>query len=243
MTPFLVIAHRGFSARHRENTPEAARAAVEAGADLVEADLRLSEDGALFCLHDADLRRIAGVNRSVAAMTAEEIEETAAAREGAIVRLGDIAAALDRRCGLLLDTKLAGDEMIEAAADILRPMRLAARTWFGLRHPAQVKTVRQLLPGARVLALMASPSDGALWKAAGADAIRLWEVDLPDWLARQPYAPADIWVTVGGAGTGRETGDIDPPHLVRLAAKGLGGALVNDPQAASTILARKELAR
>ena len=41
----LVIAHRGHSARYPENTLEAYRAAIAAGADLVETDARLSADG------------------------------------------------------------------------------------------------------------------------------------------------------------------------------------------------------
>jgi glycerophosphoryl diester phosphodiesterase len=51
----LVIAHRGASARFRENTVEAFRGAIDLGADGVELDVRRTADGALAVLHDARL--------------------------------------------------------------------------------------------------------------------------------------------------------------------------------------------
>jgi glycerophosphoryl diester phosphodiesterase len=47
-----VVAHRGASAHHPENTLAAFEAAVEAGADIVEFDVRQSADGALVVTHD-----------------------------------------------------------------------------------------------------------------------------------------------------------------------------------------------
>lgn len=58
----LVIAHRGASADHPENTVAAYRGALEQGADWVELDVRLSADGALVVHHDplyADGRSVA----------------------------------------------------------------------------------------------------------------------------------------------------------------------------------------
>lgn len=54
-----LIAHRGASATHPENTCAAFDAALAAGADGFECDLRLSADGVVVC-HDADLRRFGG---------------------------------------------------------------------------------------------------------------------------------------------------------------------------------------
>ena len=45
----LIIAHRGYSARYRENAPSSWQAAVAAGADLVEVDVRMTADGVLVC--------------------------------------------------------------------------------------------------------------------------------------------------------------------------------------------------
>jgi glycerophosphoryl diester phosphodiesterase len=55
-----VLAHRGDSAHHPENTLEACAAAVAAGADGVELDVRLDADGAAVVFHDDDLLRLCG---------------------------------------------------------------------------------------------------------------------------------------------------------------------------------------
>jgi glycerophosphoryl diester phosphodiesterase len=51
----IVIAHRGASAAHPENTVAAFRGAAELGSDWVELDARRTVDGALVVHHDAEL--------------------------------------------------------------------------------------------------------------------------------------------------------------------------------------------
>ena len=53
----MVIAHRGASAQHAENTLPAFLAAWDAGAQWVEADTQPTADGVPVLLHDADLDR------------------------------------------------------------------------------------------------------------------------------------------------------------------------------------------
>ena len=48
----LVIAHRGASAEHKENSLAAFERAVAVGADMIELDLRVSQDGVVFVAHD-----------------------------------------------------------------------------------------------------------------------------------------------------------------------------------------------
>jgi glycerophosphoryl diester phosphodiesterase len=57
----LLVAHRGASAYAPEHTLAAYRLALEQSADFVEQDLQLTRDGALICLHDADLARTTNV--------------------------------------------------------------------------------------------------------------------------------------------------------------------------------------
>lgn len=56
----ITIAHRGASADRPENTLAAFDAALEQGADWIETDLRLTRDGVIVLLHDAELERIGG---------------------------------------------------------------------------------------------------------------------------------------------------------------------------------------
>lgn len=68
MLPTL-IAHRGYSLRYPENTWIAIEAAVRAGACYVEFDIQLTADGVPVLLHDADLKRMAGVDRCIHDLT------------------------------------------------------------------------------------------------------------------------------------------------------------------------------
>lgn len=61
-----IIAHRGASANAPENTLPAFALAWKEGADGVECDVRLTGDGQVVCLHDADTERVAGQKLEVA---------------------------------------------------------------------------------------------------------------------------------------------------------------------------------
>ncbi|MDA7979402.1 MAG: glycerophosphodiester phosphodiesterase [Pirellulales bacterium] len=62
----LVIAHRGASHDAPENTLAAFNLAWQQGADGCEGDFRLSADGKIVCIHDADTQRTGGRKLSVA---------------------------------------------------------------------------------------------------------------------------------------------------------------------------------
>lgn len=55
--PRTVIGHRGYSARYPENTVPAFRAAMDAGADAVELDVRLTADRVPVVIHDETVDR------------------------------------------------------------------------------------------------------------------------------------------------------------------------------------------
>ena len=69
-----ITAHRGSSKRAPENTIAAIEAAIEDMADFVELDVQLTKDGVAVLGHDATLKRVAGVNRTIASMTWEELQ-------------------------------------------------------------------------------------------------------------------------------------------------------------------------
>jgi glycerophosphoryl diester phosphodiesterase len=53
----MVVAHRGASVEQPENTIEAFEAAIDAGADAVEFDVRMTADGVAVVMHDPDVSR------------------------------------------------------------------------------------------------------------------------------------------------------------------------------------------
>ncbi len=56
MIPVLV-AHRGYMEKYPENSLSAIRAALEAGACMVEFDLQMDAEGQLILLHDENFKR------------------------------------------------------------------------------------------------------------------------------------------------------------------------------------------
>jgi glycerophosphoryl diester phosphodiesterase len=69
----LAIAHRGDPRAAPENTIGAFRAAVDAGADMVELDLKAATDGTIVVVHDDELDRVFGVEGTVSLMSAAEL--------------------------------------------------------------------------------------------------------------------------------------------------------------------------
>jgi glycerophosphoryl diester phosphodiesterase len=71
----IVLGHRGYSAKYLENTLEAFMKAVEAGANGVELDVRLSKDGEVVVSHDEDLKRLFGIDVKIRDATVSELKE------------------------------------------------------------------------------------------------------------------------------------------------------------------------
>lgn len=63
--PPAVIAHRGYTAEHPENTLPALQAALDAGAPGIEFDVQFTRDEVPVLLHDADLLRMSGDTASI----------------------------------------------------------------------------------------------------------------------------------------------------------------------------------
>ncbi len=68
-----IIAHRGYSSRYPENTLSAIRAAVDAGADMVEIDVQLTKDNAIVVMHDQSVYRTTNGAGLVKDLTLEQI--------------------------------------------------------------------------------------------------------------------------------------------------------------------------
>lgn len=70
----LLYGHRGASIELPENTLPAFRRALELGADALESDVHLTRDGHVVLSHDPDGRRMAGVDRAIAASSLDEVK-------------------------------------------------------------------------------------------------------------------------------------------------------------------------
>lgn len=74
----LIIAHRGDSAHRPENTLASFASALETGADLVELDVQLTQDGHVIVLHDVTLDRTTNGTGDVRQMTLAQVRALSA---------------------------------------------------------------------------------------------------------------------------------------------------------------------
>lgn len=70
----MIVAHRGASATEAENTLVAFEAAIRAGAEAVEFDVRMTADGHAVVMHDADVARTTDRSGLVRSMTLREVK-------------------------------------------------------------------------------------------------------------------------------------------------------------------------
>jgi glycerophosphoryl diester phosphodiesterase len=68
------VAHRGSSATHPENTIHAFEAAVAAGAEVVEFDVRMTSDGVAVVVHDPDVSRTTDGSGLVRELTLAQVK-------------------------------------------------------------------------------------------------------------------------------------------------------------------------
>ena len=71
----LIVAHRGASKQAPENTLPAFELAWKQGADAIEADFRLTKDGHVVCIHDANTKKTADKNLIIAKSTLSELKK------------------------------------------------------------------------------------------------------------------------------------------------------------------------
>ena len=70
-----ITGHRGSKVRAPENTLSALRQAIAEGADYAEIDVQTTADGVVVLLHDADLMRVASVNRRLRDINYRELKD------------------------------------------------------------------------------------------------------------------------------------------------------------------------
>ncbi len=88
----LIIAHRGASSLEPENTIRSFKRAESLGADMIEFDVRESQDGELVVIHDRGIDRLFDQDYRVADLTLMELKELSAGRE--IPTLAEVVEAV-----------------------------------------------------------------------------------------------------------------------------------------------------
>jgi glycerophosphoryl diester phosphodiesterase len=246
-----IVAHRGASTQAPENTMEAFRLGVEAGADAIELDVHLTVDGQLAVIHDETLERTTGRTGRVAELTMDEIREADAgatfARDGdsglpfagrglTVPTLDEVLAWLPDGIGLVIEIKAraAADAVVEAVRG--HGVRTSGRLAVISFDEATIEHVRELDPEIRTgyLLVPTQPIEPALiWATEhGHVGVYPWEGDLgldPMPILAQAHA------------FGREIGCYvvnDPERMQHLAACGIWGFVTDVPDVARQALPR-----
>jgi glycerophosphoryl diester phosphodiesterase len=222
----LIIAHRGASVAHPENTVVAFAAAGAMGADAVELDARRTADGAVVVHHDDTLpdgRVIVGLARA-------ELPDS----------VPTLADALDACGGLIVNIEIKNgpddadfdpsESVAEAVVAEVAARATGARTVVSCFHRPTIDRVRALAPDL-VTAYLHLHLDGA---TALAEAVAHGHRLLHPWYG---WVTEELVVAAHVAGVGVNTWTVDDPELmVRLASIGVDGIVTNVPDVALQML-------
>ena len=169
-----VVAHRGSSAAHPENSWAAFEAAVADGADAIECDVQSTRDGVLVIRHD-----LAVGNRPVAECSIAELETT----EPDLVRFADLLAWAPRaKIGLLVEIK--DPDFAVAIGDLVASSAWRERIVVGAFHGPALAALKARAPQISTSLMIGSVVAAAdlvqVARAYGADGVH------PCWEARAP---------------------------------------------------------
>jgi glycerophosphoryl diester phosphodiesterase len=248
----LVVAHRGASAQAPENTMEAYRLAVEAGADAIELDVHLSQDGQMALIHDDTVDRttdsvgrvdgfdMAGLRRldAGARFTAADGSTPFAGKGLKIPTLPEVLDWLPDGVGLVVEIKAraAVPSVIEALRGC--PVREQGRASVISFDEASIDEAHALDPDLPTGYLLVpyQPLDPALrWAVEhGHTAVHPWEGDL----GLDP-APALSQAMAYGRQLGCYVVN-DPDRMKHLAVFGLWGFVTDVPDVARAALGPRE---
>jgi len=157
-----VLAHRGLPGPGRpENTVRAIIAAVDAGLDGIETDLRVTADGVVVLSHDADLLRAAADPVHVEGTAWPELRDAGAAAGLSLARLTDALPALSACRRVVLEVKTPDTDGLsrpEAAVgrvarvvagelSVLLPSLAASRVTVSSFDEALLGQIRREFPG------------------------------------------------------------------------------------------------
>ncbi len=123
-----VVAHRGACTEALENSWSAFQTAVAIGADRIELDVHLTRDKELAILHDEDLKRTAGIAKSLSQLTRKEIKETIRLSNGEeIPFLDEVTDEFLNKIELNVEIKSEGREIVEAVGRLYKGHPLAEK--------------------------------------------------------------------------------------------------------------------
>jgi glycerophosphoryl diester phosphodiesterase len=222
----LIIAHRGFSSHHLENTLAAVRAALELGVDFVEIDVQETRDGELIVFHDYRLNRICGARGRVRHKTLAEIQRL----NPRIPTLREVLNACQGRARVLIEIKRADPHKV---AEMIAKLRMEREVIVFSLSVARMKQFAAAAPGVPRFGLIARNLSWAMARLKAAVAVE--GIGISRRLVTSPRVVRRIqqrgWKVFVWT-VNREV------EMKKLASWGVDGIITNYPDRAKSSLAR-----
>jgi len=149
----LIVGHRGAPERAVENTRASFTAALEAGASIIETDVRLTADGAVVISHDPDFTRLGGPPVPISASTRQELEQLVLHDGmGNTEKPYFMEDALKDypSTGFSVDLKDPGPGIVRVWSELLRESSTPERCTTASFRDRTLRIFRRLYPGAAV---------------------------------------------------------------------------------------------
>lgn len=217
----LAIAHRGDPVQFRENTLPAIRAGAEAGADMVQVDLKLTSDGHVVLLHDDTLDRLWNLARPVSEVS---LAELAALGDGAAMRIPTLLEVLAEfarpgSTALMLD---AGSVDVALVADAMVADHGALQYVVYTGDPDAMRAIRARRPEARLC---------LVWDRSGYPPADLWQAVRPCYYSVPwPQLSRELVAEVHRHGYAVATRTVnDLAEMARLAGMGVDAIITDHP--------------
>lgn len=115
-----IVAHRGLQTYAPENSLAAVAAAIEAGFDRIEVDVRATRDGVLVLLHDGTLWRTTNAGGTLVRRSAASLHDVRLANDSSLPTLREVLACCRDRAVLCLDVKepMLGGAILDLAESV-----------------------------------------------------------------------------------------------------------------------------
>ena len=253
------FAHRGASARAPENTLEAFRLAVEAGAGGLELDVHMTLDGEIVVIHDTTVDRTTNGSGAVAQMTLDEIQALDAGYSfspdggstypyrGRGLRVPRLAEVYEEFPNSPVNIAIKGAQpgVEEAVLKVIREAGAAVRTLVASKHHGVVRRFRRVSGGS----IPTSASRREIAKFYLLSRLRLERLYRPaydalqvppEYLGTRVVTPRfieaaharGVWVDVWTIN--------DPQEMRRLLDLGADGVMTDHPEELTSVLGERE---
>jgi glycerophosphoryl diester phosphodiesterase len=236
----LIVAHRGFSAAEAENTLPAFEAAVGAGADGIEFDVRVTSDGVPVVMHDPSVDRTTDGRGLVREMTLGDVKRlrivTSAGGRTEVPTLVEVLQGMSGRAMIDVEIKnipgepdfdLDAEAAVEATLAALQETGFVGSVLVSSFNPASIARCRAVAPNVATGLLTVDQVDAPAALAFALGEGHPWV--LPSVSAVSSAGEAFVQqARDSGVLVGTWVVD-DPTMAVRLARWGVEAIATNDP--------------